>query len=250
MGTRESHEPGTFSWVELATTDAAAAKEFYGGLFGWDYDDRPANGMTYTMARKEGSEVAAIFQRDDVPPVWGSYVTVTSADEAAARAAELGATTMTPPFDVMTAGRMAALQDPTGAMFFVWEPRDNIGARFVNAPGALTLQQLNTTDPEKAIEFYSGLFGWRIEQVGSDPTPYWGIYNGNVLNGGLMQQPGTPSHWLVYFGSESAGDDAERVKELGGNVIVELLDVPGGQIAVATDPQGAVFGLFSGRFDD
>jgi uncharacterized protein len=59
-----------------------------------------------------------------------------------------------------------------------------------------------------------------------------------------------PSHWLVYFGSDSVDDDAARIGELGGQVVVPPTPIPGGRILVAQDPQGAVFGLFSGRFDD
>jgi predicted enzyme related to lactoylglutathione lyase len=153
----------------------------------------------------------------------------------------------------MDVGRMAVIQDPTGAYLSVWEPRANIGAERVNETGALTLNQLNTGDPEGAQAFYSGTFGWRFEWVGSDETPFWGIYNGERLNGGMMPlaaDAGAPAHWLVYFGSESVDDDAGRIAALGGTVMVPPAPVPGGRILVAADPQGAVFALFSGRFDD
>ena len=207
------------------------------------------------MLLSGGRYVGALsaVQQEGQPPAWNSYVTVTSADDAARAAADNGGTVAMEPFDVMEAGRMALVQDPTGAFFAVWEPRDNIGAQRVNEPGALTLNQLNTSDVEGAEKFYSGAFGWRFESVGTDETPYWGIYNGDRLNGGMMPLPpgtGAPSHWLVYFGSESVDDDAGRIAELGGTVMVEPSDVPGGRIVVAQDPQGAVFALFAGRFDD
>jgi predicted enzyme related to lactoylglutathione lyase len=207
------------------------------------------------MLRKGDRSVCALsaVQQEGQPPAWNSYLTVTSADEAARSAVDNGATVAMEPFDVMEAGRMALVQDPTGAFFAVWEPRDNIGAERVNEPGALTLNQLNTSDVGVAERFYSGAFGWRFESVGTDDDPYWGIYNGDRLNGGMMPLPpggGAPSHWLVYFGSESVDDDAARAAELGATVLVEPLDVPGGRIAVAQDPQGAVFALFAGRFDD
>ena len=131
------------------------------------------------MLRKDGRDAAALsMAMEGMPPAWNTYVTVDSADDAAAKAAELGATIVSQLFDVLEAGRMAVIQDPTGAFFCVWEPRDHIGAGIVNGPGALTLSQLNTGDPERALEFYSGLFGWRGESVGEDPMPYWGLYNG------------------------------------------------------------------------
>jgi predicted enzyme related to lactoylglutathione lyase len=255
MGERTSHAPGSFSWTDLATSDTEGAKRFYIGLFGWELDDRPIpGGGIYTMLLRDGKEVAALSEaREGMPNVWASYVTVESADAAAARASELGGTIMAEPFDVMEAGRMAVIQDPTGAVVCVWEPGESIGATLVNVPGALTLNQLATTDPREAERFYAGLFGWRIEEVAGGDQPYWGIYLGDRVNAGMMQLPpdaGAPSHWLTYFGSEDVDDDAGRIGRLGGQVMLAPMDVPGGRVLVAQDPQGAIFALFSGRFDD
>jgi hypothetical protein len=254
MGERTSHPPGTFSWTDLSTTDTDGAKAFYTGLFGWDAEDNPVpDGSVYTMLLERGKRVAALYTaREGQPAAWGSYVTVASADAAAAAAKEHGGTVEMEPFDVMDVGRMAVIQDPTGAFLNVWEPRASIGAEIVNEPGALTINQLNTSDPERAQGFYSGVFGWRFERIPGD-QPYWGIYNGDALNGGMMPLPtdaGAPSHWLVYFGSESVDDDAGRIGQLGGQVLVPAMPIPSGRILVARDPQGAVFALFSGQFDD
>jgi predicted enzyme related to lactoylglutathione lyase len=252
MGERTSHAPGTFSWADLATSDPDGAKVFYVGLFGWDTEDNPVpDGSVYTMLSKGGKNVAALYgAREGQPPAWGSFVTVESADAAAAAVKQHGGTVEMEAFDVMDVGRMAVVQDPTGAYFSVWEPRASIGAERVNETGALTLNQLDTSDPTRAQEFYAGVFGWRFEAVEGD-MPYWGIYNGDRLNGGMMPaEGGVPSHWLVYFGSDSVDDDAGRIGELGGTVMMPPMPVPGGHILVAQDPQGAVFALLSGRFDD
>jgi predicted enzyme related to lactoylglutathione lyase len=251
MGERTSHAPGTFSWVDLTTTDTEGAKAFYTGLFGWDTEDNPIpEGGVYTMLLKGGKPVAALSatQQEGQPPAWNSYVTVESADASAAAADEHGGTVVMGAFDVMDVGRMAVVQDPTGAFYSVWEPGTSIGAQRVNEPGALTLNQLNTSDAERAQEFYAGVFGWRFEQVAEGDQAYWGIYNGDRLNGGMMQQ--SPEFWLAYFGSDSVDDDAGRIGELGGRMIVPPMPVPGGRILVAQDPRGAVFGVLSGRFDD
>jgi predicted enzyme related to lactoylglutathione lyase len=157
------------------------------------------------------------------------------------------------PFDVMDTGRMALSQDPTGAVLALWQPGTSIGAEVVNGHGMLSLNQLNTTDPDAAQRFYEALFGWRVEQMPGSDGQYWGIYNGDRVNGGMMPlPPGTPapSHWLVYFGIDDLDAAAELIGSSGGTIMVEAREVPGGRILVAQDPQGAVFALFAGRFDD
>ena len=131
--------PGTFSWAELAASDAGAAKDFYTGLFGWKYDDNPIpDGSVYSIALRDGKRVGALFASEQ-PPHWNCYVTVASADDAAARAADARRDAAREPFDVLDAGRMAVIADPQGAALCVWEPRATIGAELVNGPGRADL---------------------------------------------------------------------------------------------------------------
>lgn len=253
MGERDRHEHGTFSWTDLATPDAGASKAFYGGLFPWEYTDNPIpDDGVYVMATIGGRAAAAMFETSERHPAWASYVTVDDVDETTRKAAALGANVLAEPFDVMDVGRMSTIQDPTGAVFCLWQVRTSIGAEVVNANGALSLNQLNTSDTEAAERFYGDLFGWRFEKMPGD-TPYWGIYRGDRVNGGMMPLPAgapMPSHWLVYFGVDDVDSAAGHLSSGGGTVMVEPQDVPGGRILVAQDPQGAVFALFAGRFDD
>jgi predicted enzyme related to lactoylglutathione lyase len=268
MGKRERYEPGTFSWVDLATTDPEAAKAFYGELFGWVADDRPIpGGGIYSMMTLGGSEVAGIAEQQSqlreagVPPVWNSYVTVASADEAADAAVQAGGSIHAPAFDVMTAGRMAVVADPAGAVFSVWEPRESIGAERVNDPGCLTANELSTNDVPAATTFYGELFGWSIEPV--DTTggpPYWMIGHSGAArgrNGGVRElspeqvQAGVPPHWMPYFTAASVGAALETAAGAGGSVVFGPLDLPtGARIAVLYDAQGVFFGLFEGEVDD
>jgi uncharacterized protein len=205
------------------------------------------------MARLGGRAAAAMFETAERHPAWASYVTVDDAGAVTERARELGANVLAEPFDVMDVGRMSTIQDPTGAVFCAWQPRRSIGAEVVNGHGALSLNQLNTSDPEVAERFYGELFGWRFDQVGDAETPYWGVFNGERLNAGMMPLPPgapMPSHWLVYFGVDDLDGAAAEVESAGGTMMVAPTDVPGGRILVAQDPQGAFFALFAGRFDD
>lgn len=254
MGKRTEHAPGTFSWVDLTTADAPAAKDFYGELFGWEYEDNEVpGGGTYTMCKVDGDYVAAISgSTDQAPPHWNSYVTVASADETATKAKELGGSLFMEPFDVMEAGRMALIQDPTGAAFCVWEPREAIGAQRVNEPGSLTWNELHTPDPPKAVKFYAGLFDWSAEEMetGEGNPSYTVIRNGERTNGGIMDaQQGEPPNWVPYFVVESRDDAVARIKELGGRELFQT-DMEMGKIAIATDPQGAPFAVWEGDTDD
>src|SRR3954447_22659524 len=234
MGERTQYTPGTFSWADLSTTDQEAAKAFYGGLFGWEADDRPAGeGVVYSMMRLDGKDVAAIApqpqqQRDaGVPPTWNSYVSVEDADAAVARAAELGGTAHTPAFDVLEAGRMAVLQDPQGAFFMVWHPRNHFGAALVNAPGALSWNELASPDIDASTRFYGGLFGWTFEEVPGMEQRYLSIKNRGATNGGIreLSPPDAPPHWLVYFGAEEIDAALARVAELGGTKLAGPIDI-------------------------
>lgn len=260
MGERTQYAPGTFSWTDLTTTDQDSAKSFYAEVFGWEAEDLPVpaedggEGMVYSMQKKNGKRVAAIsvqpqMQRDaGVPPMWNSYVTVESADDAASKAEELGATVHAPPFDVMDAGRMAVIQDPQGAVFEVWQPKDIIGAELVNAPGALSWNELATPDVDAAKSFYGDLFGWTYSVFEAAPGPYEVIQVGENGNGGIREpQEGEPPNWSVFFATENAEAAAAKVEELGGKKVFGPLDIGIAKINVVTDPQGAVFQLYAGE---
>jgi uncharacterized protein len=257
MAERTKYAPGTFSWADLSTTDQDGAKHYYGGLFGWDADDQPVgDGMTYSMMNIGGKPVAGISLQNEMqrqfgaPPAWNSYVTVESADAAADRAGKLGANVIAPPFDVMDVGRMAVIQDPQGGFFMVWEPKLHIGASVVNAYGALSWNELASTDLDASAEFYRELFGWEAQPFEGMAFPYRIIQNGDSSNGGMREsQQNEPTYWLVYFGADDIDASLAKSTELGGTTLMGPMDIGMGKIAILQDPQGAVFALFAGDFD-
>src|ERR1700704_1185687 len=211
MGERTQYTAGTFCWADLTTTDQDAAKAFYSGLFGWEAEDMPVGeGAFYSMMRMGGKDVAAIAPQPEqqreagAPPLWNNYVSVQSADATVERAKELGANVHAPAFDVMEAGRMGVIQDPQGAYFMVWEPRNQFGAKLVNAPGALVWNELASSDLDASSAFYDSLFGWQTTPFEGSPTPYVSSKNGGTNNGGMREvdPPGMPPHWMVYFGAQ------------------------------------------------
>jgi predicted enzyme related to lactoylglutathione lyase len=249
------YAPGTFCWVELGTTDGEAAKKFYTELFGWDFTDTPIGpGGVYTILKQDGKDVGALYKMppemtsNGVPPHWLSYVSVTSADESAAKAREAGATLMKEPFDVMTVGRMAVVQDPTGAVFALWQAGTHSGAGIVNVPNSFCWNELATTDTAKAGDFYTTLFGWtkNVQQMG--PMEYTSFVNGGRPAGGMYTLPtemaNVPPNWMTYFAVEDCDATAAKAGELGAQTISPAMDIPTiGRFAILLDPQGAAFAV-------
>jgi predicted enzyme related to lactoylglutathione lyase len=168
----------------------------------------------------------------------------------------------------MTAGRMAVLSDPEGAIFSVWEPKDHHGAQVVNEHGALNFNGLATRNVEQAKAFYGALFGWGVldlggaglmwtlpgygdhleektpgikEQVASMGGPDGFIDVVAMINPIPDSEPDTPPHWSVTFGVDDADSVAAKAAELGGDVIAGPFDAPWVRLAAIKDPQGAIF---------
>jgi len=247
--------PGTFCWVELATSDGEKAKEFYTKLFGWDYVDSPIGpDMIYTVLKKDGKDAAALYKmppemsNQGIPPNWLSYVSVKSADDSANKAKELGAELLKEPFDVFTLGRMAVVKDPTGAVFAVWQPGTHPGVGVYNEPGSLCWNELGTRDTEKAKEFYPRLFDWEAGTQQMGPMTYTILKNQGRPGGGMYEitpeMGNLPPHWLVYFAVDDCDDKVRKAESLGGQTMKPAADIPGiGRFAILIDPQGAAFAI-------
>jgi predicted enzyme related to lactoylglutathione lyase len=270
---RDGYLPGVPCWVDTSQPDPKAAVAFYGGLFGWDFEDAmpPGSAGNYFIARLRGGDVAAVSsQAENGPPMaaWSTYVWVESADAAASKALDAGGRVVMEPFDVMEAGRMAVLEDPEGSTFCVWQAKQHRGAQIVNEPGSLNFNGLNTRDATGAKSFYGSLFGW--EGLGLDGgAEMWrlpgygaflersdhGLHERMVessapegfedvvatLNPIADDQPDVAAHWSVTFAVDDTDAIAERATELGGQVVVPPFDAPWVRMTVITDPQGATF---------
>src|SRR5262245_53354615 len=116
---------GEFCWNELLTNDVPKAKEFYRSLFGWEIHDHDMGQFTYSMLKKGDKDVGGMMSipkgHEQMPPHWMCYVCVEDLDGAVAKAKSLGATIKQEPMSVGDFGRLAVLQDPTGAHIALWE---------------------------------------------------------------------------------------------------------------------------------
>jgi predicted enzyme related to lactoylglutathione lyase len=256
MPTVERHAPGEFCWIELATSNQSAAKSFYTVLFGWTVKDVPIGPDDfYSLLELQGRIAAAAYtMRQDesdagLPPHWKLYVAVTSADEAWKRAEELGAKVIDRAFDVSDRGRTAVIQDPTGAVFFVWEPNKRSGIGVTGEAGAFCWADLSTPDPSRAKTFYEGLFGWKLKAGAGKESDYLHIVNGENFIGGIppaqQRNPSEPPHWLIYFAVSDVDATFQRAKDMGARSLLRPTDFEGiGRVAMLADPQGAVFAVY------
>jgi hypothetical protein len=255
MSVVTKHETGTFCWVDLSTTNAAAAKRFYGELFGWSHEDVAAGEHgTYTMLRKGGRDAAALSEfaaaEPDLGalPHWLCYAAVDDADASARRVRELGGRVIAGPFEVASAGRMALVADPGGAAFALWQARGHAGAALAHEPGSMCWHELAARDEPACFAFYGNLFGWQAAPRGDGATRYTEWRREGRAVGGMMKMTpdwgDMPPHWMVYFAVEDVDAAARRADELGGTVCVPPAPLPGGgRFSILVDPQGALFSI-------
>ncbi len=247
---------GTPSWIDLSTTDPAAAQTFYRGLFGWEFVAEPTGDEgEYIMASLGGRSVAGIMQQSPEqaamgqPSLWASYVTVDDVDATVARVEPAGGSVMAPPFDVMDAGRMALIVDPAGAVLCLWQPRAHKGAEVVNEHGALLWNELMSSDLDASSAFYADVLGWGVDQadMGPDAPPYTVYTIGDDMIAGGMAPPmeGIPTSWGIYFASDDCDATVALAESLGATVLAPPMDIPVGRMASLQDPTGAAFSVMT-----
>lgn len=254
MPVRESYTHGTPSWVDLMTTDPAAAADFYGALFGWDFQTSPTpDGQEYTMASKDGHAAAGMGQQNPeqvemgIPPMWNTYITVDDIETAVGKVEGAGGSVMMPTMEVMEAGHMAVVVDPAGAVVCMWQAGQHIGSEVVNEHGALIWNELITNDLESSGGFMKAVFDLDTqEQEMPGGMIYTLFMSGEETVGGMMPPPqeGIPNHWAVYFAVSDIDSAKATALEQGGSTMGDVIDVPEvGKMLPIIDPQGAMFML-------
>lgn len=243
-------------WADLTVPDVEAAKGFYGSVIGWSFAATDDEFGGYTIAQAAEAAAAGIgLQPEGASNAWTLYFASDDVDATAAAIRAAGGTVLLEPGDIGPLGRMCIAMDPSGGAFGVWQAGQHIGAGIVNDPGGLMWEDLRSTDPTAAVDFYTTVFGYRAEGLaeagpdyslfflGDEQTPLGGM-------GGMMGAPeGTPSHWLVYFAVADADAAAEAAATSGGTVLSAPFDTPYGRMAPITDPWGAPFFITQANAD-
>jgi predicted enzyme related to lactoylglutathione lyase len=256
---------GNFIWYELMTSDANAAARFYGAVVGWQIAgqaDPRAGGMDYRLiARDDGGSAGGVLQlapdmlANGAHPAWVAYLHVSDVDLAVQAITADGGQALMPKM-TLPVGEIAMVTDPMGAPFYVMTPvpppdkPDAASDVFsVDRPQHVRWNELRSPDLTRARAFYGRHFGFQFNEsmpMGPQFGDYQFIDHGGLRVGGMMRLPDAagPGGWTFYFGVPSALEAKRAVEAHGGAVVMDLHQVPGGDwVLIATDPQGARFGV-------
>lgn len=241
---------GRIVWHDLMTPDAARARDFYGGLFGWSVKetDMPAAEGKYWVISSGSDAIGGFVPFTQHPPHWIGYVAVDDVDATVKRALAAGGTAPVPGMDVPGIGRFAVLLDPTGACIQAWRSKDGDADR-PPRPGTFCWDQLLTHDPDACVAFYTKVFPWTTKtlEAGGQSYTVFACGDGREVAGVLPMPPdaGAPPHWLSYVAVEDVDAATAKVAKLGGRTWCPPTDLAGiGRFSVNADAQGAMFALF------
>lgn len=244
---------GRFVWHDLMTTDLPAAQAFYTSVAGWGTEVWDAGAMPYTMWTVRGKAIGGMMQLPpDVaaagtPPHWIGYVGTPDIEGTVARIKELGGQVMMPPTPIPTVGKFAIVTDPFGAVFAVFTPEGEApGHEGMTEVGEFSWRELATRDLNGALDFYGKLFGWTLHadmDMGEMGTYRIFARNGEMM-GGMYVIPESmpmPPSWAYYILVPDIHAASERTTAGGGTIVQPVMDIPGGKIFMAKDPQGGFF---------
>ena len=246
MTDKSTYLPGEPTWIDLGSPDLDTSVAFYGSLFGWTATDGTPEFGGYRNFLSGGKTVAGLMplMSPQQPPVWSCYVCVADSDKTDALVQEAGGIVYAPPMDVGPLGRMAVYADPSGAAFGTWQPGQHTGAQVVHEEGTFTWTELATRDQAAVHPFYASVFGWEPKMMAG----YTEFQLGGTSVAGCMDMPEmmpseVPSYWMPYFAASDPQAQASKAAELGGTVLVPLMEFGGGTFSVVQDPHGSTFGL-------
>lgn len=260
MATRSTpFAPGTPCWVDLFTSDPERSQAFYAALLGWEFEDQGEAYGGYTLARRDGEQVAGLMRNADEsgsPDTWSTYLATAAIEESAARATAAGARTIAPPMPVGELGTMAVLLDPAGALFGLWQADRHTGFTRYNEPGSVSWDEHHSKSFAVTRDFYAEVFGWDYE-VTSDTDDFHyltakveGERVAGLMDSARVLPAEVPSHWAVYFSVADADAAQETAREHGATVLMVAQDTAFGRIADLLDPTGAPFKLHCATLAD
>ena len=242
---------GKFIWRDLLTEDPAAAKHFYAGLLGWQYEETKAFGKPYTLIKSDGRYIGGMVkvkrpQLDQPVSQWLGYVSVPDVDSVVAKTKAAGGRVVAGPKDIARVGRGAVVIDPQGAP--IGFLRTSFGDPADTAQPSLSQflwTEYLARDPQGAVSFYRMLLGYEAVETNEGGKPYFVLKRGRG-RAGVLQNPvkNAEPMWLSYVMVADPASAAVKAAQLGGRVLLApRKDVRNGSLALIADPSGAVLAL-------
>jgi predicted enzyme related to lactoylglutathione lyase len=247
----EYHQ-GKFVWYDLLTDDVAAAKRFYGGLFGWTFeavgqDDRAA----YTLIKNQGKPIGGIIyyegEQDTNESQWLSYLSVPNVDRATDFTMQAGGRVHRKPFDLPDRGRVSIVRDPQGAAVVYIRTSGGDPLEGEPARHEWLWTELFTHNLEKAADFYEKLLGYTVESLDTGvQVPYYVFRTEGKGRAGMLKIPwdNVSPAWLPYVRVSDTKALVAQVEGLGGKVLfAPREEARKGTVAIVADPRGAAVAL-------
>ncbi|MEW2812319.1 VOC family protein [Streptomyces massasporeus] len=245
------HAPGAPCWVSLMVHGLDTTEEFYGALFGWEFQPGPQQLGRYVRALLDGREVAGIGRLPPdrhLPIAWTPYFASENVDLTAGTVRSRGGTIGVGPLDAADAGRLAIGSDPSGAVFGIWQAAAHLGTAVSGVPGTPAWNELLTFESARVAKFYRTVFGYEEEPVVSADFDYVTLRLGGEPVAGIhglghaLPRDRGP-HWVTYFQVDDVDDALDHLVHLGGHVLKPVHETAHGRVARVADPEGARFAL-------
>jgi len=236
---------------DISGPDAEALQSFYGELFGWKIDPVPE--MNYALVDTQGG--SGINGGIGTPPGGpGQVAFYVMADDLQAvldKAETLGGKTTQPVMTIPGAVTLAMFADPEGHEVGLVGAGNQMetqqGAPSPGSGAAVSWFEVMGGDGAALVSFYSELFGWTSKKYETPGFDYWEMDPGGEggIKGGMGTSPQGQSYATVYASVPDVTATAEKAAQLGATIVMPPTEMPNLTIAMFTDPQGHLFGMFT-----
>jgi predicted enzyme related to lactoylglutathione lyase len=248
------HHDGRIVWRDLLTNTPEASRAFYGELFGWEFETPGLDigfggGDDYMLIRHNGRLIGGIVDthalgKSDNISQWITTMSVSDIDAVVARVAGAGGKVMAEPESIGSRGRMAVVEDATGAVFALLQTTEGDPEDFEPEYDGWLWDEVWTNDVDKATRFYREVVGFQHtdhDVEGADRS-YRVLQMNDVARAGVLANPfeGERPVWVNYLRVNDPSAVTGRVESLGGRILVEpQTRAIGGQVAFIAGPSGA-----------
>ncbi len=244
---------GHIVWHDLFTSDLQAAKRFYGALCGFDFVQEHATDCVWhdgagdycLIMAGDTAHAGIVAMEPTFRSRWAAYVAVEDVDLATDRARRVGLKIEREPFDIRGVGRSSVIEDTLGAQISPF-----VASHTYPPPtGVFVWEQLVTQDPQHAFQTLREVFDWQRDDthggsearlqslLAADDAPVV-----ELVEGVVGSEP--RAAWIPFLGVPDIATATTRALSSGATHVDAAFLISGrGNVAVLTDPTGALFGL-------